>query len=779
VSTVAANSEAAWAAGICAAQTSFLDDIAKGCALRPTLEHLVLQIEGLALGLKGSVLLAEGARLRFAAAPNLPDAYNSAVDGVLIGEGFGSCGAAAHRRQLVVVEDVSSDPLWKNYRDIASRYSLGACWSVPIFSRSGEVLGTFALYYDQPRRPTSAELDLVQTFARLAGIAIELRRQEDKLRETERGLRDLVENLDVIVWEADPETRQFTYVSRRAEEMLGYPLERWYEEPGFWERILHPDDRDATIRRAREAAAAGTEYESEYRLVAADGHIVWVHNSVSPKTPAGGTLLLRGVMANITRQREADVEREQALERLVEERTLLRSVLDELPRQPDGQGAPVVKASPVREREGRILANAAMFVDNPERKRREAAARLLTEAGSIVGSTLDLEETLQGLGTIATREFANWCAVFLHDGEQRLRCAALCHRESAKEERKADLDRLLPQPGGVPLRLRAVLANGQSELLTRVHSDDLEPGAVRSELQRLLRDLGTESAVAVALRRPAGVLGAIVFASARPDHPYAPADVAIAEELARRTALAVENGQLYREAREAILQRERFLAVAAHELRSPLAALQLNIQAIRRQLAKPDFSRESLMSRALAGEAQSHRLARLIDDLLDVSRIRAGQLSLVPQPLDLVEAVHRVVARFRDELVARGVEVVLHAPSSVVGCWDPLRIEQVITNLVSNGIKYGEGKAVVVAVEANDGTATLRVEDHGAGMSPDLTRRLFQPFERGVPAGLIRGLGLGLYIAAQLVEAHHGRISVQSTPGVGSTFVVELPRAAA
>jgi PAS domain S-box-containing protein len=776
---VAANSEAAFTAGICAAQTSFLDDIATGLALRPTLEHLIRHIEGLALGLKGSVLLAEGARLRFAAAPNLPDAYNSAVDGVLIGEGLGSCGTAAHRRQLVVVEDVSSDPLWKNYRDIAQRYCLAACWSVPIFGRSGELLGTFALYYDQPRRPTSAELDLVQTFARLAGIAIEVRRQEEKLRETERGLRDLVEDLDVIVWEADTETRQFTYVSRRAEEMLGYPLERWYEEPGFWESILHPDDREATVRRAREAAAAGAEYESEYRLVAADGHIVWVHNSVSPKTPAGGTPLLRGVMANISRQREADVEREQALERLTEERTLLRSVLDELPRQPDRQGAsPAAKASPVREREGRVFANAAMFADIPERKRQEAAARLLTEAGSIVGSTLDPDETLRALGKIATREFATWCAVFLHDGEVRPRCAALCHREPAKA-RKADLDRLLLQPGGMPLRLSTVLANGQSELLTRVHSDDLEPGAVRSELQRVLRELGTESAIAVALRRPAGVLGAIVFASARPDHPYAPADVVIAEELARRTALAVENGQLYREAQAAILQRERFLAVAAHELRSPLAALQLNIQAIRRQLAKQTFSKESLMSRAVAGEAQSHRLASLIDDLLDVSRIRTGQLSLVPQPLDLVEAVHRVVARFRDELVAKGVEVVLHAPSSVVGCWDPLRIEQVITNLVSNGIKYGEGKAVVVAVEASDGTATLRVEDHGAGMTPELTRRLFQPFERGVPAGLIRGLGLGLYIAAQLVEAHHGRISVQSTPGVGSTFVVELPRQAA
>jgi PAS domain S-box-containing protein len=849
---VAQNSEAALTAGLCGAQTAFLDDIATGVALRTTLEHLILRIEGLAPGLKGSVLLAEGDRLRFAAAPHLPDAYNSAVDGVLIGEGFGSCGTAAHRRQLVVVEDVSSDPLWKNYTDITRRHGLGACWSVPILGRAGALLGTFALYYDKPRRPSDAELNLVQEFARLAGFAIELHRQDEKLFETERGLRDLVEDLDVVVWEADTEMRRFTYVSRRAEEMLGYPLERWVEEPGFWESLVHPDDRDATVRRAREAAALGAGYEMEYRLVAADGHIVWVHDFVSPKT--GAPPLLRGVMANISRQREADEEREQALARLLEERTLLRSALDQLPQgvvvveaasgrvvianqqaqelfrstvhlgprpeqssepasvpqngrpyalserpmlrairegatnieeevefpQPDGRSSYLaVRAASVRDREGRVIAGAAALSDITERKREEAAARLLTEAGSIVGSTLDPDATLRELGTIATREFADWCAAFLYDGDQRVHCAAFCHRVPSKTLHKADLDRLLPQPGGVPLRLSTVLSTGQSELLERVVFDDVEPGAVRSELLRLLRELGTESAITVALRRAAHTLGALVFASARPDHPYGPADVTVAEELARRTALAVENGQLYRAAQEAILQRERFLAIAAHELRSPLAALQLNVQAIRRQLGKPEFNKESLMSRAVAGEGQSHRLAALIDDLLDVSRIRAGQLRLAPQPLDLVEAVHRVVARFRDELAARGIEVVVHAPSSVVGCWDPLRIEQVITNLVSNGIKYGEGKAVVVAVEASGGIASLRVEDHGTGMSAELTRRLFQPFERGVPAGQIRGLGMGLYITAQVVQAHHGRISVQSTPGVGSTFVVELPQQAA
>jgi PAS domain S-box-containing protein len=826
-----------------------LSDLAQGISLKDTLEHLLLLIERLEPGARASVLLVEGARLRFGAGPSLPEAYNSAVDGVPVGEGFGSCGTSAHRGELVIVDDIFSDPLWTNYREIARRHELSACWSMPIFGRAKEVLGTFALYYAESRRPQPDELQLVRDFSELAAIAIEFRRMEQKLRETETGFRELVEDLDAIVWEANAETRQFTYVSRRAVEMLGYPLERWYSEPGFWESLLYPEDREAAVRRYRDGARSGGSYESEYRMVAADGRIVWVRDLVSVKACARG-IRMRGVMANISRQREAEEEREQALKQLTDERALLRAVVEQMPEgvvvvdapsgrllmanrhaemllhsslrpgttleessalrakhpngrafalserpmirairdgetamgeeirvpQTDGgQACLAVSAAPVRDREGRIVAGVASLSDVTERKREEAVQRLLADAGSIVGGTLDPDVTLRDLGSLATRELADWCAAFLTNGDHSVRCAAFCHRDAAKASRKVDLDRLLPQPGGAPLRLSSVLATGHSQLFSQFVPDDLEPGAVRSDLLRLMRELGTESAMTVALRRPGRSLGALIFASASAEHRYLPQDLVVAEELARRASLAVENAELYRKAQEAIAQREQFLAVAAHELKTPLTSLQLSIQSIRRQLAKPGVSAESLWKRALAGESQSLRLAGLIDDLLDVSRMRAGRLRLAPEPMDLVQAIHRVVTRFRDELTAKGVEVVVHAPSPVMGRWDVQRIEQVITNLVSNGIKYGEGRAVLVTADARGETAILRVEDHGAGMDAKLIQRLFQPFERGVPAGQVRGLGLGLYITAQIVEAHGGRISVQSTPGAGSTFVVELP----
>jgi signal transduction histidine kinase len=173
------------------------------------------------------------------------------------------------------------------------------------------------------------------------------------------------------------------------------------------------------------------------------------------------------------------------------------------------------------------------------------------------------------------------------------------------------------------------------------------------------------------------------------------------------------------------------------------------------------------------------RLARLIDELLDVSRSQAGQLRLSRERSDLVAAVHRVVGRFRDELTAKGIEIAVHATSPVFGCWDPLRIEQVIANLISNSIKYGAGRGVRVTCETNETSAILRVEDQGIGMDAPLVARLFKPFGRGVATGQIGGLGLGLYITAQIVHAHGGAISVRSTPGEGSTVIVELPREAA
>jgi signal transduction histidine kinase len=418
----------------------------------------------------------------------------------------------------------------------------------------------------------------------------------------------------------------------------------------------------------------------------------------------------------------------------------------------------------------------AVLSDLTAGKRADAAQRLLADAGSVVGGSLDPEATARSAAALAAREFADWCTIFTQAEDGRIHCAALEHRSPGNREFAMEFEQLAAQPGGIPFGIAGLLAGGPSQIFADLGPDAFPPGAIRAELLRLVRRLGATSAMAVPLRVRDRTLGAIVYVSARPERRYDPGDLIVAEELARRTALGMENARLYHASQTAIRQREEFLSIAAHELKTPVASLRLTVQSMADVLQAPVPDLEYLRGRSVAGERQAGRLGRLIDELLDVSAVQAGRIHLVPESMDLAATVELVVGRFHEELARKGIDVTIHAPAPVMGRWDPLRIEQVLTNLLSNALKYGQGRPVRVAVDATPELATLHVEDHGIGMSSDVIGRIFNPFERGVPAGHYGGLGLGLYITDQIVRAQGGKISVRSRPQEGATFTVELPR---
>jgi signal transduction histidine kinase len=286
------------------------------------------------------------------------------------------------------------------------------------------------------------------------------------------------------------------------------------------------------------------------------------------------------------------------------------------------------------------------------------------------------------------------------------------------------------------------------------------------------RTVGSAAIAPLCLQRRA--LGAIVVASGDPLRRYGPADLALLEDVGHRTALAVEHARLLREATAAAQAREEFLQVASHELRGPLGTLRLSVQLLGRDLRKGRTA--ALADRLHVIDRQATRLGRLSDTLLDVSRITAGRLDLAREPGDLAALVREVVLRFEEEAAEAGVAIRVDAPGEVRATFDAARLEQVVSNLLSNAVKYGRAGPVDVRVrDGGGGRAVLEIEDRGIGVAPSDQERIFDRFERAVSARHFAGLGLGLWIVRQLVEAHGGTIRVRSVPGEGATFTVELP----
>ncbi len=226
------------------------------------------------------------------------------------------------------------------------------------------------------------------------------------------------------------------------------------------------------------------------------------------------------------------------------------------------------------------------------------------------------------------------------------------------------------------------------------------------------------------------------------------------------------------ESKQAVFARDEFLSIASHELRTPLTALKLRLQSV---LHSSELT-EKTQRRIDSAVEQTERLERLINNLLDVSRITTGHLELEPEDFDLAEMAQDVAERFREQVAGGGSSLAFGASGAVRGRWDRMRLEQVINNLLANALKFGENKPIVVSVDADERSAVLMVVDQGIGIAPEDLSRIFHQFERVLGHRTFGGLGMGLYISRQIAEAHGGRIEVDSARGQGSRFRVILPR---
>jgi signal transduction histidine kinase len=418
--------------------------------------------------------------------------------------------------------------------------------------------------------------------------------------------------------------------------------------------------------------------------------------------------------------------------------------------------------------------------------RREAEAgrqrlAFLAEASRVLASSLDYETTLQRVAHLAVPTMADWCFVDVADPDGSVRRLAVAQADPTKASWARELLASPPARVGARAGPAMVIRTGQPELLSDVAGrlELLLPSMAESPgpaLREILRRIDPRSWMVVPLTARARTIGAITFVSAESGRRYGPDDLVFADDLARRAALAVDNARLYQEAQEALAAREEFLSIAAHELKTPITSLRLAVEGFLRYAASglPADSRQIRHAFRTADE-QSVKLARMVVQLLEISRLQLQRFVLDRSETDVASLVRAAA----DQAQARTSRhsLVVSAPAELWAFVDAIRVEQVITNLLDNAIKYSPdgGQIDVTLGRSASDRIFLTVRDRGIGIPPDRRGRIFELFYQAHAESHQSGMGIGLYITRQIVEAHGGRIGVEFPADGGSSFQVELP----
>ena len=424
-----------------------------------------------------------------------------------------------------------------------------------------------------------------------------------------------------------------------------------------------------------------------------------------------------------------------------------------------------------------------------ERKRAEASQQFLVKASTMLAASLDYETTLNNVAHLAVPSLADWCLVDVFHADASIRQIAIACADPSKQATLEELRRRYPPDPKQPNSAWQRLLKGESILYPELTDVQMVASAQNDQHLQLLRSLGKRSVMIVPIQSRQQVLGVISFAASESGRCYNPADLALAEDIARRAATAIDNARLYRDseaarnaAQEANRMKDEFLAILSHELRSPLNAILGWTQMLRTR----KFSEEAT-ARALETIERNARVqTQLIEDLLDVSRIIRGKLSLNIRPLNLASVIDAAINTVRPAADAKGIQLEF-IPTAKAGLisGDANRLQQVVWNLLSNSIKFTpQGGRVEIRVDSQTKDLSgrlytqIQVTDTGKGISPEFLPHVFDRFRQAdsTTTRSYGGLGLGLAIVRHLVELHGGTVQAES-PGQeqGATFTVKLP----
>ncbi|HUQ18554.1 MAG TPA: PAS domain S-box protein [Gemmatimonadaceae bacterium] len=404
----------------------------------------------------------------------------------------------------------------------------------------------------------------------------------------------------------------------------------------------------------------------------------------------------------------------------------------------------------------------------------ERRAAFLAEASRVLSMSFDYHTTIAQLARLAVPELADYCAVDVIEGEGFARIGFAHTDPNREEDLREKLKVFRPEDVSPQHPVMKALLKGESDIITHVTEDGLRSVILNDEQYNLIKSLNPKSTMTVPMMVAGKAVGALSFLSSREEHQYTMDELKLAEELGRRAALAVENARLYDEAQQATRARDDMLAIVAHDLRNPLNTIFMSAQFLSEIV--PESERPTEAKQVSIVRRAAERMNRLIQDLLEVKRIESGRLTIEKRDTDATSVFGEALDLLRPIAAASSLTIESEvAPGTPRICIDPPRIQQVLSNLVGNAIKFTPaGGRITLSAVPGENEARFVVTDTGPGISADQLPHIFGRFYQGKRTDR-RGIGLGLTIAKGIVEAHGGRIWVESQVGAGSSFYFTVP----
>jgi PAS domain S-box-containing protein len=411
--------------------------------------------------------------------------------------------------------------------------------------------------------------------------------------------------------------------------------------------------------------------------------------------------------------------------------------------------------------------------DITDRKRIERSQRFLAQAGSILGSSLDYQTTLASVAGLTVPELADWCVIYIRDEDGSVRRLEVAHADPSRRNLLTQL-MTYPLDPRSPHPVFTVVETGQPQIMNEVGEEFLDALSQSPQHRSIYDALGMGSLMMVPLTARGVTRGAMGFLSTRP-HRYGRDELALAQDLAVLSAMAVDNARLYRDAKAAVGARDDLIAVVSHDLGNPLSAIRIGTSLLLKTVPREELTSASWQHLEYIRQS-AQQMENLINDLTDVKRLETGNVSLSPRPVQAATLAAEVMDVFRPIAESRSLtlECTVSAELPDIGA-DPRRLVQVLSNLLANALKFTEpGGRVAVSATESGGVVLFTVSDTGQGIPLEDQPHVFDRFWQARRDGK-KGLGLGLAIARGIVDAHGGRIWLESMPGTGTTFLFTIP----